>query len=63
MKILKYKNDGTTAITVNKTLTQISNNLYCYKEIDDYNNITYFYYIGSDSFYNPSKPNCYDFLT
>lgn len=45
MKILKYKNDGTTAITVNKTLTQISNNLYCYKEIDDYNNITYFYYI------------------
>ena len=45
MKILKYKNDGITAITANKTLTQISNNLYCYKEIDDYNDITYYYYI------------------
>ena len=45
MKILKYKNDGITAITANKTLTQINNNLYCYKEIDDYNDITYYYYI------------------
>lgn len=45
MKILKYKNDGITAITANKTLTQISNNLYCYEEIDDYDDITYYYYI------------------
>lgn len=45
MKILKYKNDGITAITVNKTLTQISNNLYCYEEIDEYDNTTYYYYI------------------
>lgn len=45
MRILKYKNDGITAITANKTLTQISNNLYCYEEIDEYDNITYYYYI------------------
>lgn len=45
MRILKYKNDGITAMTANKILTQISNNLYCYEEIDDYDNITYYYYI------------------
>lgn len=45
MRILKYKNDGIIAITVNKILTQISNNLYRYEEIDEYDDITYYYYI------------------
>ena len=49
MKILAYKNDGTTATLKNKTLQQVDGNLYYFTEIDEYNNATYFYYIKLNS--------------
>ena len=45
MKILAYKNDGTTATLKNKTLQQVEGNIYYFTETDEYKNTTYFYYI------------------